>query len=148
MFAKQSTRQLYESLGPARFARRFYNAIGLADENGRRHRDSAGNPVLKDPVENGRTMPRIRTDTLSVRDLCESIVGEDWHRKMNPDAAHKVSLLEEQRPLLEAGTGPLQATDFIDINAFTIVVSGLYEVSLLEAWQNPAYISDELAPPM
>lgn len=148
MIAKQSVRDLYESMGPAKFVRHLYHQFGLSDLSGRRHRDEAGNPTLKNPKDStGAELPRLRTEGVSIKDLAESIIGENWYDKFNPDTTRRVMLEESGRSLLEAGTGPIVATDFIDINAWTIAVTGLLEVTLLEAWQNPEYISDELMPP-
>lgn len=154
MINQQSVRQLYESKGPAGFCREIGYQLGICDRAGRYYFDDAGNRTLRNPRDSqGREMPRLRPETLmeggagGLRDLTEGILGESWHTKLNPGMARKVALLESERSLLEAGTGPVVATDFIDVNAWTIVTSGLFEVSLLEAWQNPDYISDKLMPP-
>jgi len=148
MINKQVLRRLRESLQAGGTVRKLYHLMGLADERGNRYRNAAGNPILKNPRNSaGGEEERLRPSEFSLRELAEGLIGEDWSRKMNPDVTRQIAESEESRPILEAaGTGALMPTDFIDINAFTATVSGLLEVALLEAWQNPEYISDQLMP--
>ncbi len=144
MIRKQSTKQLYESLGPAPFVRKMYHLCGLANEQGVRYRDHLGRPMLKPPAGDDQ----IRAEEFSLRDLAESLIGEDWNQKLVPDNIQRIALMESMghRPLLEAGEGATGAADFANINAFTAVVAGLLEISVMEGWQNPAFIADQLMP--
>lgn len=147
MIRKQSTKQLYESLGPAPFAREMLHYLGLVDRQGRRHQDHAGNGVLKDPTDSaGKPIGRFRPTEFSLRDLAEATIGEEWAAKLNPNMVQKAQLFEEVFPILEAGAGALAASQFANINAFTAVVAGLLEVSVLEGFQTPEFIADQLMP--
>ncbi len=149
MIAKQSLRQLYESVGsPAGFARKMYHWLGLTDARGNPYRDEFGRPQVKDPTNaQGQPYPRLSPREVSFKDLAESVIGEDWHRRLNPDTARRVMLMEEERPLVEAGTNAVPPSSFADINAFTAVVTGLLEISIMDGWQNPQFIADQLMPP-
>jgi hypothetical protein len=149
MIGKSSTRQMYASLGPARFARQVRHLLGVSDQKGQRYTDRlTESHVLRDPMDSkGAAMgPRLRPTDFSLRDLAECIVGDDWSQKMRPDIMQQASLMEQARPLVEAGTGAVMPSAFADINAFTAVVAGLLEVSVMEGWQNPEFIADQLMP--
>ena len=53
----------------------------------------------------------------------------------------------EGRSILEAGVGAVQPSAFANINAFTAVVAGLLEISIMEGFQLPEFIADQLMPP-
>ncbi|MBY0523441.1 MAG: hypothetical protein K2R98_08575 [Gemmataceae bacterium] len=144
MIAKQSTRQLYESLGPTGFVRKIYHALGLANEQGKRNRNAVGNPEIRAPKGDKNLLLSPRE--FSLKDLAEAVIGEDWSSKFTPDVLQRIALQEEQRPILEAGTNAVTATAFANINAFTSVVTGLLEISVMEGWQNPEFIADQLMP--
>lgn len=150
MIRGSSLRNLYESLGPYRFVRNVYQGLGLVDRAGRRQYDRANNPRLVDLSEgtavNGQRVERFAPAEFSLRDLAESLIGPDWAEQLSPDSVRRVMLLEETRPLLEAGTGAVMASAFANINAFTATVAGLLEVSLMEGWENPAFIMDQIMP--
>lgn len=147
MIRGQSTRQLYESLGPAPFVRRLYESLGLTDRTGRRNTDRAGNPVLVAPRDRaGNEMPPLSPSEFSLRDLAESLIGSDWADRLNPGTMQRLALMEGQRPLMEAGQGATGPTAFLNINAFTAVVAGLLEVSVMEGWKSPEFIADQLMP--
>ncbi len=150
MIRKQSTRQLFESKGPGRFVREMYGYMGLDPNTLKPFRDKFGNAELRSPKDSkGGAMDRLRPDEFSLRNLAESIIGDDWHTQLNPDAVQRIALMESlgHTPLLEASTGAVNATAFANINAFTAVVSGLLEVSIMEAWKSPQFIADQLMPP-
>src|ERR1700726_892332 len=147
MIRSESIRTLYESAGPGSFVRRTYQALGLCDAAGKRHHDRAGNATLVNPKDaQGHEIERFRPDEYSLRDLAESLIGDDWSEQLNPDAIKRTALLEDKRSILEAGTGAITASAFANINAFTAVVAGLLEVSVLEGWKNPQYFADDLMP--
>lgn len=145
-----STRQLYQSMGPYRFVSNVFQSLGLT--NGKdlrsRHKDRAGNQILKESRDpSGNPIERLCPEDFSLRDLAESIIGEDWADRLNADSIRRVSLMESAGVnLLEAGTGAIDPSAFANINAFTAVVAGLLEVKVLEAWKNPAFIADQLMP--
>jgi hypothetical protein len=145
---KESIRTLYESAGsPGAFVREMYHYLGLANPNGRRYTTPAGNPYLRNPLNStGRDEQRRHPSSFSLRALAEGILGDNWAHKLNPGNVQQAMLIEQQQPLLEAGTGAIGATDFLDINAFTAVVTGLFEVTMLEGFNRLEFIGDQICP--
>ena len=144
MIRGASTRQLFESKGPAGFTRLVYQSLGLIDQHGRRRYDRARNPLLHEVKDTtGAAVERLRPEEFSLRDLAESVLGEGWVEQLNPDAMRRAELVERRQPILEAGTGAVMASAFANINAFTAVVSGLLEIKVMEGWQLPEFIAEE-----
>lgn len=149
MIGKQSTRQLYESLGPAAFAKQVRYLLGASDANGRRYRDSAsGIQKRQKPRDSkGGEMNALDPRSFSLRDLAEATLGENWEAKMrSPRWSMAVALQEEEALLEDNGAGGVTASQFADINAFTAVVSGLLEISVMDGWENPEFIMDQVMP--
>lgn len=143
MIGKTSTRQIYEACGnPVKFTRMVYHGLGLCNQAGQRYRDEFGRPMVRPPKEG----LQLKATEFSLRDLAESIIGEDWARQMSPDTVTRVALQEQERPLLEAGTNAVTATAFANINAFTAVVTGLLEISVMDGWDNPEFIMEQIMP--
>lgn len=141
--------------GDARaFGRRVTHLLGLTDAKGRFHTGPGGRRVLKNPTDSaGREIPRVSINDVSVRGLTESLLGESPNLKRVSGYLAQRDLIESSeyeswtRSLLEDnGAGAVMASSFANINAFTGVVSGLLEVSILEAYENPEFIGDQLAP--
>lgn len=131
-----NTKRLYESLGPQQFVRSIRTAIGL-------DRDEHDRPVLRESVQglDGRICPRISTDEFSVKDLAESIVGPDWVRSLDPagsDGAH------HHDHLLESTPAPMHPGQHIHINTWTAVIAGLVEARMLERYQAPEFVANQL----
>ena len=141
-------RSLYESSNtPLAFVGRMRHLMGLTDSRGGAYRDQAGNPLLRDPATAGR----IRPNEVSLRGLCEAICGDGAvDRYFAPGVTAVASLYQEAmtRPFHEAGagTGAIGPSAFANINAFTGVVAGLLEVSIIEGFNLPEFISDKLFP--
>ncbi len=140
-----------------RFEASVRHMLGLVDRRGRAYRDDAGNRCLRDPVgTDGKTMPRLKPGQIPLRALNESLLGDDHERsvrlvehvmKVREVMEATVSADGEGRTLLEdTGAGALMPSAFANINAWTGVATGLMEVGILEAWENPEYIADQLAP--
>jgi hypothetical protein len=149
MIGKQSTRQLFESLGPAGFAKNVRYLLGASDKNGRRYRDpKTGTQKRVAPKDSkGSDMAALDPATFSLRDLAEAILGESWQAKMSsPRWAYATMLQEEEALLEDNGAGAVTASAFADINAFTAVVSGLLEISLMDGWENPEFIMGDIMP--
>lgn len=145
MLTKTGVRNLLESHcggDPRRLARTINHMIGVTDREGRRYTDAAGNRILK-PAASGE---RLATSEVSLRVLQEQLLGEDGiERHLRPDLLRD---LQESRDVLEDdGAGSIQASTFANINAFTAMTAGLLEAMILEAYQNPTFIGDVLAPP-
>jgi hypothetical protein len=131
--------------------------MGLCDKRGRDYRDGAGNRVLRDPTDgNGKTIPRLRPDQIPMRALNESLLGDDPEAAVRavPHVRRMREIMEaaraiegSERTLLEdTGAGAMMPSAFADINAWTGVSVGLLEVGILEAYTNPEYIADQIAP--
>ena len=129
------------------FVKEVLHLLGLVDTNGRRYVDRHGAGILKDPVNSkGLMEKRLDPREFSLRDLAEGIIGENWAKVMNPDNVRRANLVEQTMGVMEAGTGAIAASQFADINAFTAVVSGLLEISVLEQFRAPDFIADKLMP--
>lgn len=147
-------RSLYESRkkdagGRVRFVNEMRQGLGLSDANGNDHKDHAGNKRLGDR--------EFVAENFSLAELAEACVGQSWRTLFSPDNnsmgryIRAKSLIESGHPndskaLLEATGIGIDPTAFADINAFTAVVGGLIEVKILEAFQNPALIADQICP--
>lgn len=149
MIGKQSTKQLFESMGPAAFAKEVRHLLGASDRNGRRYRHATtGEQQRRKPRDSqGREMEALDPHSFSLRDLAEATLGENWQAKMkSPRWQMAVALQEEASVMEDTGAGAVQASQFADINAFTAVVSGLLEISLMDGWENPEFIMDQVMP--
>jgi hypothetical protein len=144
MLTKTSVRELFEShcgSDPRRFGATVCHMLGLTGRDGRRNTDAAGNYRLR-PAANG---DRLRTSEVSLRALAEALLGEDAiERHLRPNAIRD---LVETRDVLEGtGAGAVMPSGFANINAFTAATAGLLEAMVLEAYENPAFVGDVLAP--
>ena len=127
------------------FTRELSHLMGLSDEHGSPYRDRAGNATLRNPRdEQGRDLERLRPSEFSLAHLGRGMLGDDLFESLfAPDSRR----LTAHQHLLEAtGEGAVGASAFANTNAFTAVVAGLLEVSVLEGWQNPEFIADQLMP--
>lgn len=138
-----------------RFGRTVTHLLGLTDPNGRYHTGPLGRRVLKNPVDpHGKEMPRLSIHDVSTKGLMEAVLGESPNPKRISQYLNMRELFEGgdevqswTRSLFEdSAAGAIGASAFSNINAYTGVVSGLLEVAILEAYQNPDFIGSELAP--
>lgn len=154
MITKQGLRSLLESDGvggdPRKFGQKLTHLMGLTDARGKYHTDRHGNRKLVDPAG----QPRLRIDEIPVRALMETLLGDDAE-----GVVRQVRAYGQMRPLLEQANGDwtrsliednaagaVMASQFANINAFTAGVTGLLDVAILEAYENPLFIGDNLAP--
>lgn len=147
-------KSLYESRkkqsnGRLRFITEMRHGLGLADSAGNDYKDPAGNKQLRDR--------ELLAENFSIAELAEACVGSSWRTLFSPDNRQigdyirARTLVESGHPndskaLLESTGIGIDPTAFADINAFTAVVGGLIEVKILESFQNPALIADQLMP--
>lgn len=131
------------------FGRQVTHLLGLTDERGRYHTNRLGRRILKDPTDG----PRLQIDQVHVRGLLEATVGESINPKKILQYLNNRELIESsehaawtQSLFEDTGAGAVMASAFSNINAYTGVVSGLLEVAILEAYENPEFIGDTLAP--
>jgi hypothetical protein len=147
-----------------KFEASMRHMLGLCDKRGRVYRDAAGNRELRDPTdETGRTIPRLKPDQIPLRALNESLLGANPEKAVQAVGhvqrireimeaersvrAAQAGLSESEFNLLEdTGAGAMMPSGFADINAWTGVSVGLMEVGILEAYKNPEYIADQIAP--
>ena len=145
-------------------AGRIMQFMGLVNKNGKRNIAEsnltyAKKPYfLKEPVDDRgeKIGPRLRPDEMSIKALAIGFMGPDkfeslfapdsvTYQQVMPAAAQHKQLIESAgRDLWEDnGAGSIMASAFADINAWTGTVAGLLEISMMEAWENPAYIVSE-----
>lgn len=120
-----STRLMYESLGPTRFVPQWRQLLGLQPVGQQIKRDpETGKPVLESR--------EVRPNEVSVRELADAIIG--------PNAA---DILGQPRHVLEAG-GAVVPSAFANISAFNSSVAGLLEAKILEVWNRPEFLAEQL----
>lgn len=81
---------------------------------------------------------RARPEEFSLRQLAEAIFGDSFERYFDPHEG-----FDGQTALLEAGPG-IDPTAFLNINTFSLATSGLVEAKVLENFENPIFIGDNL----
>lgn len=131
------------------FGREFLSLAGLTNRNYQRHTNAAGVRVLREATQSdGVTkIPRIRIEEVSLRGLAEALMGESAVEKwLKPSLVNDVFGRTEGRDLLEAGTGAMMPSQLSNINVFTGITAGLLEASILEGYENPAFVGSLLAP--
>lgn len=130
------------------FGRELVCLAGLTDRNAVRHTTEAGTRVLREAVGNdSKPIRRIRIGEISLRGLAEAMLGESAvDRWLKPNLVNDVFARSEGRNVLEAGTGAMMPSQFSNINAFTAITAGLLESSILEGYENPAFVGSILSP--
>lgn len=147
MLRGQSLRQMVVSEGVDTFRRKMLHGLGLRSMQGRPHRDANGQQILVDPrSDSGKTYQRFRPHEISIQEIAKACIGDHWYEALRPGLINAAQVYEQAGNLLEAGTGAIMPSAFANINAFTAITGGLMEVSILEGWNNPGYIADEIAP--
>lgn len=155
------TRQLYESyVGPrdnprprgrTAFVRQMRHWLGLCDAQGNDYKDRAGNRVLRES--------KVDASEFNLSELGLALVGprvmelfdsssKQFHSEL---VRHNLTVGQfpdpEGRALFEAAGVGVDVSAFADINAWTGATGGLIERKILEQFQNPALIGDDLMPP-
>jgi hypothetical protein len=146
MITHSKLRRLFESrtakdekAGRQQFVEDIHLMLGLTEElkdakgghlGFERLRDEYGRPRLAE----GRARP----GEFSIQAIARAIFTEsEYDRFFNPSEGF------ERRALVEAGPG-LDPTAFLNINTFSLATAGLVEAQILERFQNPAFIGDQL----
>lgn len=159
MLTKSDIRTLYESRfdarksrqGRAAFVLRVGHMLGLTDEYGKRFYDDASNQIYKNKiVVEGKEVERIRPTKFSLAQLGRGILGDDLFENLYQPGREAYCSKQHQAAdmfgvLMEAGEAAVGASAFANINAFTGVVAGLLEISIMEGWNAPEFIGDKLA---
>ena len=108
--------------GSSQFVRKFVDELGLTtNENGR--------PVIKE----AKFQPR----DFSFRGLAEALCGYGWAESIGRSTSNAYQVFE-------AGGGSITPGDLPNVSAFLGSVSGLLDAALLEDYDKPDYIIDEL----
>ena len=128
-----AVRDTYESLGPVRFVHHTREMLGLENPatGGRYYNLRTDLPCLGPQT--------IRPESVSIRDLAESLFGsseQEIRRGLAGVGGHV--------DLIEAGGTSEVPSQFANISAFNSTVAGLLEAKILEVWNRPAYIGDQL----
>lgn len=151
-------RQLFESYtkgnpanakGRIAFVDEIRHMLGLADKHGNAHKDQDGNAVLKEQ--------KIKPSEFTLREIAEGIFGSTTTGLLFDDTqkgtmARVLGRLEElkaagvtdRKVLMESMGVGVDPTSFLNVNTFTGVVGGLIESKILEAFQNPDYVMDQI----
>jgi|GEM_PF-496452 hypothetical protein len=157
----RKTRQLYESYvgedrsrprGRHAFVTQIRHWLGLCDRHGNNYRDPrSGNRIVREA--------QMAPEEFDLSELGAAMVGPEFKSFFDPSNPGSLSgvasyrLLaesqfgEDPRALLEATGVGVDVSSFADINAWTGVTGGLIERKILEAFQSPKFIADELMPP-
>jgi hypothetical protein len=129
-----SIKNMYDSLGPAGFTHKVYQLLGLEDPQSgqRRFNPLLGRNVLESAA--------IKPDSLSLQALAMGVMG------LEAETLLKRGLLphEEINVLEAAGTAAVEPSTFANISVFNSVAAGMFEAKMLEAYQKPEYIAEQL----
>jgi hypothetical protein len=155
-------RELYEArVGPrdnpnprgrTGFVRELRFMLGLSDKNGNDYKDRKGNRILAESSKRMCDAEEFSCQELAIA-TCGYDVYQDFFNPENRAGLHQLrgqnTLLESQFPgdgqaLLEAAGIGIGVSAFADINAWTAATGGLIERKILEAFENPDYIGNEL----
>jgi len=156
MIDSRKLRTMWESMsresgGKLAFVNKVRNMLGLADENGNDYHDHVGNRTLKNP--------EVKPEEFSLQGMGEAILGHDTFSAVyNPARQDQFSravqlqgFVESTNPgnkaaMVESTGVGLDPSGFQNINAYTILTTGLMEVKILEAFKNPTFIADQVMP--
>ena len=130
---RTAVRDMYQALGPRGFVAKFHQLLGLSDANGSRHYDpTRGRNVLE-----GLNEPsRLRPEEVSIRDLAEGLMGEDFERGLRTPPHQLVDVLEAGSEIVPSA--------FANTSVWHSSVAGLLEAKMLEGYQRPEYIMEGL----
>lgn len=148
MISKKALRRLLEARcneardprrGRVRFVNEVRATLGLMEEV---RDESTGQVEFVESVDEfGRpalAKSRAKPEEFSLRELAEAIGGEGFvDTYFNPQGG------VDQITLIEAGAA-IDPTAMININTFSLATAGLVEAKVLEKFQNPAFIGDQL----
>jgi len=128
--------ELGEGPGRRRFVEEIHEAVGL-----RKHDEETGE-LIESFDEGGKKVlaeNSVKANQFSFAEMAEAIGGREFLESFRPGSNDRSDTLE----LLEAGPG-VDPTAFLNINTFSAAVGGLIEATILENFENPAFIGDQL----
>ncbi len=134
MYYGVSVKNMYDSLGPAGFAHKALQLLGLEDPKigSRRFDPLLGRNVLESAA--------VKPDAISLNALALGILGIDAGNILKKG----VRPHEEVDVLEAAGTAAVVPSTFANISAFNSVAAGLFEAKMLETYQKPDYVAEQL----
>ena len=140
---KWKLRRIFETRGRTGFVHWVYNALGLADAQGRRYLDAFGRQEIREA--------ELRPQEIATNHLAEAIFGQDLERVAHGGTLERFERFAVSGPdnthLLEAGGGGVDVTQFLNINTYNATVGGLIDFQVLEGFNMPGYdISEQLFP--
>ena len=128
--------------GPRGFVRLVRAELGLSRDNYGRHR------VQETVVgEGGVATPRLRPEELSLKGLAMAICGESYVEAMNPAYEDPTDSIAGENYLAaeaDGAAGAITPGNSPNVSAYLGSVTGLLEAKVLEAYNEPEYISDRL----
>lgn len=154
-------RNLYESRrgtpdkpnprGRTAFVREFRHKLGLCDKFGNDYKDRAGNRILKESQADTSSFDISDLGLAMVGPRVMELFGSESKQLLAGFARHNMLVggqhPEDNHALLEAAGVGVDVSAFADINAWTGASGGLVERKILEQFENPSLIGDELMPP-
>lgn len=143
------------------FVNSVRHLLGLSDENGKPYiHHKTGRRTFRRTFESGdnKGQPTWTAELISLQEAAMACAGTRYHELFCPDnkqvvhglaAYHQRCALEhpgDQYAVLEAVGAGVDPSAFSDISAWSGVSSGLLERKILEAFEDPMFIGDELMP--
>lgn len=115
------------------------------------YRDTTGRPRLRQTLESAvdgtqrSDVPRVKPEEISILELARAICGENWVQNLRPDGtgddwARDPVLAAEA----EGASGAISPGNLPNVSAYLGTITGLLEAKILEAYQKPEYIADQL----
>jgi hypothetical protein len=151
MIRGASVRRVYESFckggsniggldGPAGFHKWLMVQCGHSVDRMGRQRVSR---VIESGDDKGKSA--IDPAAISIRDLAEGIIGEEWVRGLDPMRTRRTGLpTASQLQAFESATLMVGPGSFPNTSAWVSSVSGLLELKALESFDNPEYEATKL----
>lgn len=138
--------------GRIHFLNEMRHSLGLCNERGVNHSNRHGRQILAEESKR-----KFSPEVMNFHLLAEAIIGPGWQKHFDPSRnTETMHRMAQQRSMIaqKHGTGALleatgvgvDATSFLNINTFSALVGGLVEVKVLEGFENPAFIADQLMP--
>jgi hypothetical protein len=132
-FSASYARRILSERGPVGFVRTMHSLLGLRNERGIRNRNDEGRPVLESV--------QLRPEAFSLRTLASAVFGDDQIESQLCRPAPTFN--ELQADVLEAGND-IVPSQFSNITAYNETVAGLLEAKILEAYNRPEFLADQL----
>ena len=130
MIKAANLRKLIKEVGADNYRAKLREMLGVEIKH---------NPEGTFPAKYNAAKAQIGADEFSIRDLVEEFLGQGMVGGL---ANEKTA--DKQAMILREALAPVTASNFVDINAFNQTIGGLVEVRILQGYQLPAFISNDL----